>query len=580
MEQRKKFRQWDSKTPGHSEYGMAPCVEVTTGPLGQGFAMGVGMAMAETYLAGFFITATESSDVVDHFTYAIVSDGDLMEGIASEAASLAGHLGLGKIIVLYDDNHITIDGSTDVAFSENVGQRFEAYGWHVSSVDDGNDLAAIDWAIREAQEETKRPSLICVRTHIGYGSPKEDSESSHGEPLGAEAMRSTREKLGWPEETFHVPEEVREHFAQATIRGRQLEDEWETRLAAYREQAPEKEDLLERAIRGRLPDGWDNAIPVFDAGNDKMATRKASGQVINAVGKSMPTLIGGSADLAGSNQTTIKDSGFFAADDRTGRNIHFGVREHAMGGILNGMARHGGVVPYGATFLIFSDYMRPSIRLAALMQAHSVFVFTHDSVGLGEDGPTHQPIEHLMSLRAIPGLTVIRPADANETAIAWRVALEQSGPVALALTRQDLPVLDPQRYPIANGVPRGAYVLSEAPSGTPAVVLIASGSEVPLALDAQGVLETKGVQARVVSMPSWELFDLQPDGYRAKVLPAGIPKIAIEAGSPRGWSDYVGQEGVIIGIDRFGASAPGKTALEGLGISANRVVEEALTLLG
>ncbi len=582
MEEIQNFRQWESKTPGHPEYGMTPGVEVTTGPLGQGFAMGVGMAIAETYLSGLFAPPTDDiPPVIDHYTYAIVSDGDLMEGIASEAASLAGHLGLARLIYLYDDNHITIDGGIQLAFTEDVTRRFEAYGWQVLAVEDGNDLDAIETAVRAAREETSKPSLIRVRTHIGYGSPKQDSEKSHGEPLGPDAMRATRENLDWPQDkTFYVPDEARTHFSGAADRGRAMEDEWESRLAAYHERDADRAEQLEKVIRGRLPDGWENGIPMFEPGEEKMATRKASGVVLNALAKQLPTLIGGSADLAGSNQTTVKDGAVFAADEPAGRNFHFGVREHAMAGILNGMARHGGIIPYGGTFLVFSDYMRPSIRVASIMQAHSIFVFTHDSVGLGEDGPTHQPIEHVMSLRAIPGLIVLRPADANETAVAWQIAIEQNGPAALVLTRQGLPVLDPQLYPIANGVPRGAYILSEAPSGTPAIILIASGSEVSMALQARNVLVEKGREARVVSMPSWELFDRQPETYRHDVLPPDVPKLAIEAGSSRGWRDYVGDGGAIMGIDRFGASAPGNIAMEGLGLHVDRVIEVALSLLG
>jgi transketolase len=541
--------------------------------------MGVGMAIAEAYLAGVFAPVSDNTGpVIDHFTYAIVSDGDLMEGISSEAASLAGHLGLGKLVYLYDDNHITIDGGTELTFSEDVTRRFESYNWQVLTVRDGNDLDAIEAAIRTAREEAERPSLIRIRTHIGYGSPKQDSEKSHGEALGPDAMRATRATLGWPQDkTFYVPAEAREHFGSALEKGRRLEDEWERRLAAYHERAADRAEQLEKAIRGRLPDDWARGVPMFDPGEGEMATRKASGVVLNALAKHLPTLIGGSADLSGSNRTFIKDGAVFSAGERTGRNFHFGVREHAMGAILNGMARHGGILPYGGTFLVFSDYMRPSIRLASIMQAHSIYVFTHDSVGVGEDGPTHQPIEQMMSLRAIPGLTVIRPADANETAVAWQIAVEQTGPVALVLTRQGLPVLDPQRYPIASGAPKGAYVLSDAPS--PAAILIASGSEVTIALEAQKVLSGQGVEVRVVSMPSWELFDRQSPSYRKEVLPSGLPKLAIEAGVSRGWRDVVGEGGAIIGIDRFGVSAPGNIVMEGLGIHVDRVVETALSLL-
>ncbi|MFQ5512595.1 MAG: transketolase, partial [Candidatus Krumholzibacteriia bacterium] len=564
------------KTPGHPEYGLTPGVEATTGPLGQGFAMGVGMAIAEAFLAATFNEGGEEP-LVDHYTYAIVSDGDLMEGIASEAASLAAHLGLGKLVYLYDDNHITIDGDTGLAFSERVGGRFEAYGWHVQAVPDGNDLDAIEAAIDRAKKETARPSIICVRTHIGFGSPKQDTASVHGEALGAEAMAATKDTLGWPQEpAFHVPDEAREHFGRALGRGEEAEDVWEARFAKYRKTHPEGASRLERLIRGKLPDGWDESLPVFAAG-EKMATRAASGRVLNALAKSLPTLIGGSADLAPSNKTYLAGLDAFSRERPGGRNVHFGVREHAMGGVVNGMALHGGVQPYGGTFLVFSDYMRPAIRLSALMDIPSIFVFTHDSVALGEDGPTHQPVEHVASLRAIPNLVVIRPADANETAAAWKVAVEQRGPVALALSRQGLPTLDPEHYPVAEGVPRGAYTLVEA-SGVPDVILIASGSEVALILEARAVLEARGIQARAVSMPSWELFDQQPADYRGALLPAGIPKVAVEAGSPLGWRDYTGDNGAIIAIDRFGASAPGGVALEKLGFTVDRVVKEAAGL--
>ncbi|MDH3214942.1 MAG: transketolase [Candidatus Krumholzibacteria bacterium] len=583
MKELREFRQWQSKTAGHPEHGLTPGIEVTTGPLGQGFAMGVGMAIAEAFLTGVFNPppGEDAVPMIDHYTYAIVSDGDLMEGVASEAASLAGHLKLGKLIYLYDDNHISIDGRTELAFTEDVALRFDAYGWHVQSVGDGNDIDAIETAIQRAQDEKEKPSLICVRTHIGYGSPKQDSASAHGEPLGTEATMATKDKLNWPnDKAFYVPEDVRDHFGQALARGQEAEDAWEERFAMYRERHPEKAGHLEKAIRGRLPEDWDAEIPVFDTGGGEIATRKASGMVLNAVAKRLPTLIGGSADLSGSNQTFLKDLPQFSAKDRTGRNLHFGVREHAMGAILNGMARHGGVVPYGGTFLVFSDYMRPAIRIAALMQAPSIFVFTHDSVGLGEDGPTHQPIEHLASLRAVPGLTLIRPADANETAAAWRVAIQHPGPVALALTRQGLPVLDPERHPIALGVAKGAYILSEAPTGVPDVVLLASGSEVSLVVMAQQELGQKGVGARVVSMPCWELFDQQTDSYRQDVLPPNLPKLVVEAGSPQGWREYIGDKGGIVGIDRFGASAPGKMVLKKLGFHVDRIVAEALTLVG
>lgn len=585
IEEIKNFRQWESKTPGHPEYGDTPGIEATTGPLGQGFAMGVGMAIAEAYLGGLFNSTEADDPLINHYTYAIVSDGDLMEGVASEAASLAGHLKLGKLIYLYDDNRITIDGETALAFTEDVDQRFTAYGWHTQVVDDGNDLDGIEAAVRAAQAETARPSLIRVHTHIGYGSPKQDTAAAHGEPLGPEATEKTREFFGWPAEpAFRVPAEVRDHCHQAVERGRRLEEAWERRITTYRPDHPEEASRLERMMRGRRPDDWPNALPVFGADEGPLATRAASGKVINAVAPSLPGLIGGSADLSGSNQTYQKEAGVFGLDGPTGRNFHFGVREHAMGAIVNGMALHGGLYPYGGTFLVFSDYMRPAIRLAALMHVPSIFVFTHDSIGLGEDGPTHQPVEHLIGLRAIPGLTVIRPADANETAAAWRVAIEEDGPVALALTRQKLPILDPERYPVAEGVPRGAYILAEAGAGSeprrPAVIIIASGSEVTVALEARSILEERDVATRVVSMPSWERFDNQPPSYRREVLPSEIPKLAVEAGSPRGWNEYVGEKGAIIALDRFGASAPGRVALEKLGFDVDNIVEHALALIG
>jgi transketolase len=576
IEDLKNFRQWGSRTPGHPENGHTPGVEVTTGPLGQGFSMGVGMAIAEAFLAATYTAETPTP--IDHHTYAIVSDGDLMEGVSSEAASLAGHLKLGKLIYLYDDNHISIDGNTELAFTESVLARFGAYGWHVEAVADGNDLDAIEKAIRGAQEETTRPSLISVRTHIGYGSPKQDSERAHGEPLGTEAALATRRTLGWPEEpTFYVPDEAKQHFSSAIPRGAEQERRWEEHFTAYAKVAPEKAEDLRSAIEGRLPKAWEGTLPAFTAADGPMATRKASGKVLNALAAHLPTLIGGSADLSGSNSTFLKGYEPFSAEHRDGRNFHFGVREHAMGAIVNGMSLHGGVIPYGGTFLIFSDYMRASIRLAALQNADSIFVFTHDSIGLGQDGPTHQPIEQLIGLRAIPGLTVIRPADANETAAAWKVAINRRGPVALALTRQGLPVLE--GFP-TDGLARGAYIVKEAASPTPDVVIIASGSEVPLALDAQAVLDERGVATRVVSMPSWELFDEQPESYRNEVLPPGVPKLSVEAGSPRGWREYVGENGAIIGINRFGASAPGKVAMEKLGFSVERVVEVAVKLAG
>jgi transketolase len=579
LEELQNFRQWGSKTPGHPEHGATPGVETTTGPLGQGFANGVGMALAERYLAARF--NQPGHHIVDHFTYGIVSDGDLMEGISHEAASLAGHLGLGKLIYFYDDNHISIEGDTDITFSENRTGRFVAYGWHVQRVDDGNDLDALEQAIAEAQKETKRPSLIAVRTHIGYGSPnKQDTAGAHGEPLGAEEIQRTKENLGWPlEPSFLIPEEALTHFRQAIEVGQKLEDRWQKALEAYQENFRESAAEWRRWINGQLPDGWKKEIPVFEPDEKGMATRVASGKVLNAVAPTIANLIGGSADLAPSTKTLITGAADFQASDYGGRNLRFGVREHGMGGILNGMALHGGLIPYGATFLIFSDYMRPAIRLAALTEQQVIYVFTHDSIGLGEDGPTHQPIEQLAALRAMPNLVLIRPCDANETAQAWQAAIQhRGGPVALALSRQNLPTLKRStQYASAEGLHQGAYILSEAANEKPDVILIASGSEVGIAIDAAEVITAKGLAVRVVSMPSWELFEDQPDPYRHQVLPAAVKaKIAIEAGSPQGWHRYVGEAGQVVALDHFGASAPAQTLFEKFGLTAERVVEKAL----
>jgi transketolase len=584
----KQFRQWGSRTPGHPERGVTPGVEVTTGPLGQGFANGVGMAIAEAYLAATF---SPTRNVVDHHVYAIVSDGDLMEGVASEAASLAGHLGLGRLVYLYDDNHISIEGSTDLAFTEDVEARFRAYGWHVQRVTDGNDIDAIDVAIQGARAEEERPSLIMVRTHIGYGSPnKQDSADSHGAPLGAEEVGLTKKALGWTaEQEFFVPEEVRSLYEAAAERGMEAHRAWIERMSAFAGRSPDKAAAFERALAGALPDGWRDVLPTFGPDSPPVATRSISGKVLNALAPVVPNLVGGSADLAPSNNTLLKSCGetpcgAFERGSPGGRNIHFGVREHAMGGALNGMALHGGVLPYGGTFLVFSDYMRPSIRLAALSGAHVVYVFTHDSVGLGEDGPTHQPVEHLAALRAIPDLVVIRPADANETVVAWKVALEHAdGPVALILTRQNLPVLDQTRLAPADGLRRGAYVLAEAAGGASAVnaLILASGSEVSLALEAREVLRAEGVGVRVISMPSWELFASQPSSYRDEVIPPQVgARVSVEAGVSMGWERWVGPDGTILGIDRFGASAPGPVVLAELGISAERVVKAVRAAVG
>jgi len=580
LEELMNFRQWGSRTPGHPEYGLTPGVETTTGPLGQGFANGVGMAIAEAYLAARF--NRPGHKIVDHYTYAIVSDGDLMEGIASEAASLAGHLRLGKLIYLYDDNRVSIEGSTDLAFTEDRGQRFQAYGWHVQRVD-GYDLEAIAAAIRAAQRDP-RPSLIMARTHLAYGSPhKQNDAKAHGAPLGEEEVRLTKENLGWPTEPpFFIPEEALARFRQALERGHAWEAEWRARFDAYAAEYPDLAEEWRMAMAGELPPGWDAALPVFKPEDGPMATRAASGKVLNAIAPRLPTLIGGSADLAPSTKTYLEGLGDFGAEDRLGRNLHFGVREHAMGGILNGMALHGGVIPFGGTFLVFSDYMRPSIRMAAMMGLHVIYVFSHDSLWIGEDGPTHQPVEQLAALRAIPNLTVIRPADANETVVAWRVALEQrSGPVALILSRQSLPILDRTSLAPAEGLVRGAYVLAEAEGGRPDLILIATGSEVHLALEAQKLLAERGVRARVVNMPSWELFDRQPESYRRAVLPPEVTaRLAIEAGVSQGWHRYVGPAGDVLGIERFGASAPYKVLQEKFGFTAEDVAQRALALLG
>jgi transketolase len=573
-----RFRQWGSRTPGHPEFRCAPGVEATTGPLGQGFAMGVGMAIAERHLAAMFNTA--DARLVDHRTYGIVSDGDLMEGIASEAASLAGHLRLGKLIYLYDNNHITLEGPTSWAFTEDVGRRFEAYGWQVLRVEEGNDLAAIDAAIRSAQTDATRPSLISVRTHIGFGSPVQDTREAHGEPLGPENTRKTKEKLGWPlEPPFLIPEAARAHFREALARGQRWESDWVATREALRRSDPARAQAFDDQVAGNLPTGWDANLPNFRPADGPVATRDASQKAISTFAARLPALVGGAADLSPSTKTIIADAPDFSETDAGGRNFHFGVREHGMVGVLNGMALHGGLIPYGGTFLTFSDYARGAIRLAALQNTHLVLVFTHDSIGMGEDGPTHQPIEQLASLRAIPRLTLFRPADANETIVAWRLALGHSGPTALVLTRQKIPVLDPVQFPIAEGVPHGGYVLSEPAGGAPQVILVATGSEVSVALDAQKALRERGVRARVVSLPCWSLFDAQPDSYRQSVLPDGLPKISIEAGATFGWSRYVGRGGASIGVDRFGASAPGPIVLRELGITSDHLVEVAQGLL-
>ena len=581
LEDIQRFRQWESKTPGHPEVGVTPGVETTTGPLGQGFANGVGMAIAERWLAAQF--NRPSHTIVDHYTYAIVSDGDLMEGVASEAASLAGHLKLHKLIYLYDDNHISIDGNTSLTFTEDVGRRFDAYGWDVHSVADGNDLAAVEAAIRAAQAETSRPSLILCRTHIGYGSPnKQDSNKAHGEPLGEEEVKLTKQNLGWPlTPAFLVPEQARQEFRKAVDRGKAWEAEWHQRFAAYAAAFPDEAARFEQYMSGKLPQGWDADLPAFAPGDPALATRATSGKVLHALSPKVANLLGGSADLAPSNNTYVQGVPEFQAGSYAGRNFRFGVREHAMGSISNGMALHGGLRPYTGTFLVFSDYMRPALRLAALMQAPVIFIFTHDSIGVGEDGPTHQPIEHVAVLRAIPGLTVIRPADANETVEAWRVALTHAGPTCLILTRQNLPVLDRAGVQPDGGVEQGGYALADSRQGNPQVILIATGSEVAVAIGAQKLLEEKGVAARVVSMPSWEIFERQPQSYRDSVLPPTVTaRVAVEAGVPLGWHKYVGPAGDVVGMTRFGASAPGPVVFEKFGFTPENVAARALRLLG
>ncbi len=576
----KQFRQWGSKTPGHPEYDPHLGVELTTGPLGQGFGTGVGMAIAERWLAHYF--NRPGFPIVDHYIYAIVSDGDLMEGISHEAASLAGHLGLGRIIYLYDDNHISIDGPTSLAFTEDVAQRFTAYGWHVERVD-GHDREAIAQAIEAARQETDRPSLIIARTHIAYGSPnKQDTASAHGAPLGEEEVRLTKERLGLPpDRTFWVPDEVYTHMRQAVKRGEEWEREWREMFERYRQAYPDLAEEFERALDGKLPEGWDVDLPTFEPGQN-IATRKASGAVLNAIAPRVPYLIGGSADLTPSNNTYLQGFGDLSRSNPAARNIHYGVREHAMAAALNGMTLHGGLIAYGGTFLVFSDYMRPALRLAALMNIPTIFVFTHDSAWIGEDGPTHQPVEHLPSLRAMPNMTVIRPSDANEVVEAWRYALthRDGGPIALLLTRQGVPVLDRSRLAPASELHKGAYVLVDAQNGKPELILLASGSEVPLVVAAWEELEKDGISTRVVAMPSWEIFERQSEDYKREVLPPEVTKrLAVEAAMPFGWERYVGNEGDVLGIDHFGASAPYKVLMEKYGFTVENIVARAKALL-
>ena len=590
LEELKRFRQWGSKTPGHPENVLTPGVEITTGPLGQGFANGVGMAIGGAHLGARF--NKPEFPLIDHYIYSIVSDGDLMEGVASEAASIAGHLKLGKLIYFYDDNHVTIEGFTSLAFTENVPQRFEAYGWHTSTVEDGNDLDAIERAILDAQSVGDRPSLISVKTIIGYGMPTAGTRKAHSDAPGEEAVRETKRHLGWPEDKdFYIPDEALAEFRKAIERGEKFESEWNALVEKYKQENADLGRAWEITMSNDLPEGWEDHLPSFENGK-AIATRAASGEVINALAPHMPMLIGGSADLGPSTNTDIKDGGSFQAGSYEGRILHFGVREHGMGAALTGISLNGGLIPYGATFMCFSDYMRPAVRLAALSEVQVIYIFTHDSIGLGEDGPTHEPIEHLAALRAIPHLYVIRPADSHETREAWRIAIKRrTAPTALALTRQKVPLIDRKRYATADGAQRGAYILAEAEATngnagetkkeTPAIILIATGSEVALALEAREALQKDGTPTRVVSMPCCELFAEQPEDYRNEVLPPAVTaRLAIEAGSRMGWDRYVGPQGDCVCIDRFGASAKGDVALRELGFNVENVLSHARAVLG
>jgi len=581
MDELMNFRQWGSRTPGHPEYGLTPGVEVTTGPLGQGFANGVGMAIAAAQLAANF--NQPGYEVINHTIYAIVTDGDLMEGLASEAASLAGHLQLGQLIYLYDDNHITIDGKTEIAFTEDRAARFAAYGWQTLKVDDGNDIELIDDAIQKAKADP-RPSLIVCKTHIGYGLPtRQDTAKAHGEPPGDQELNGAKEKLGWPlEPRFLVPDDVLAHFRQSVDKGEKLEAGWKLLLKSYAQSFPELASELNRRLEGNLPDGWDAGLPEFPADEKGMATRISSGKMLNALAGRLPELTGGSADLAPSNKTWIDGEPSFQPESRQGRNMHYGVREHAMGAVVNGMAVHGGVIPYGGTFLVFSDYMRPSIRLSALSHYGSIWVFTHDSIGVGEDGPTHQPIEHVAALRSIPNLVVIRPADANEVCEAWKLAINnRNRPTALVLTRQDLPTMDRQVFNPASGLQRGAYVLADIGDKKPELILMASGSEVPLIVRAGLTLVREGVNVRLVSFPSWELFAEQDQEYRDSVLLPNVKaRLAVEAGISQGWEKWIGDKGAALTVDRYGASAPYKVMFEKYGFTVENVITLARQLLG
>ena len=599
MDDIKQFRQWGSRTPGHPEYGVVPGVEVTTGPLGQGVGNAVGLAIAERWLAATF--NRPGHEVVNHHTYVMASDGDMMEGVAAEAASIAGQFRLGRLIVLYDANQITLSASADVTFSEDVGARFQAYGWHVEHID-GMDIAAVDGALTKAKAVDDRPSLIVARTHIGYGSPhKHDTFQAHGEPLGVEEVRLTKRALGWPEDkSFYIPDEALAQFRRSVEKGRDLEAQWHRRVDGLRAADPQLADKLRQTLAGELPKGWDAALPRFTPADGAMATRDAGQKTIVALAEVIPNLVGGSGDLDPSTRTALKGQGDFESPEFTppegapptqgmvggpmgyvGRNIHFGIREHAMAGIATGMALHGGILPYAATFFTFSDYMRPSIRLAALSKAHVIYVWTHDSIGLGEDGPTHQPVEQLASLRAIPDLMLLRPADANETVEAWKIAVAHTdGPVGLVLTRQKLPTLDRSTLAPAAGTAKGAYVLADCAAGPPKLILIATGSEVSIALEAHNQLTREGVASRVVSMPCWDLFQAQPQSYKDTVLPPGVKaRVSVEAGSTLGWERYVGLEGAIIGLNRFGASAPGEIVMRELGFTPEHIVKVAKSIL-
>jgi transketolase len=567
------FRQWHSITPGHPEYGETEGVEVTTGPLGQGFAMAVGIATAEKHLGAVY--NRQGFDIVDHHTYVLCGDGDLMEGISHETASLAGTLGLGKLIVFYDDNLISLDGPTELSYTEDVAKRFEAYGWQTLWVEDGNDLARLEKVVAEAKAETKKPTLVLMRTVIGYGSPKAGTKGAHGEPLGVEAVASTKKTLGWPEDKFfYVPDEVQKHYDTETVKGKKAHDAWKEHFAKYKTAYPEVAAEFERTITKKLPAGWESKLPSFPA-DKPIATRVAGGQTMAALSTVLPEIFGGAADLTSSTMTIFKDSANFHVDPK-GKNVYFGVREFGMCAMVNGMAAHGGLIPYGSTFFVFSDYARPALRMAALMSTHSLFVFTHDSIGLGEDGPTHQPVEHLMALRAIPQFTDFRPADANETAAVWQLAIERPSACFMALSRQVLPVLDPVKT--RAGVKFGAYILEEG-SKTPDVIIAATGSEVSLVLSALPDLKAAGITARVVSMPSWKIFEEQSESYKESIFPRATPKLAVEAGASLGWWKYVGRSGSVIGLDRFGASAPGKVALDKLGFNAANIVEHAKTII-